>query len=125
LFQFGAFVLCIKDKRNVDNFSIWRIESSILLKKFEPFVEKGLILHRPVKTVSISKDTHYGLTLRIFKNSVKSTLIYNKQKNKIKKYNISSLLCSLAICLFKCHCHVDFREHCRICHCLYICRTVV
>ncbi|XP_060573912.1 bromodomain and WD repeat-containing DDB_G0285837-like, partial [Ruditapes philippinarum] len=49
-FQIGQFVLDMKDKRNVDNFPIWKIESQILLKKYEPVFKNGRMRHRPVKT---------------------------------------------------------------------------
>ncbi|XP_053384690.1 uncharacterized protein LOC123536119 [Mercenaria mercenaria] len=49
-FQIGQFVLDMKDKRNVDNFPIWKIESQILLKKYEAVIKNGRLLHKPVKT---------------------------------------------------------------------------
>ena len=40
-----------KELKNVDNFSIWKIESGILLKKYEMHIVKGKMMHKPVKVV--------------------------------------------------------------------------
>lgn len=60
-FQIGNYVLDMKDKRNVDNFPIWKIESQILLKKYEPVIRNGRLLHKPVKTYRGYRDIekHY------------------------------------------------------------------
>ena len=50
-FQIGRFVIDKKDLKNVDNFSIWKIESGILLKKYEMHIVKGKMMHKPVKVV--------------------------------------------------------------------------
>ncbi|XP_052222636.1 uncharacterized protein LOC127838716 isoform X1 [Dreissena polymorpha] len=48
-FEIGSFVLDKKDCRNVDNFPIWKIESSMLIKKYEACCHQGKLLHKPVK----------------------------------------------------------------------------
>ena len=40
-----------KDLKNIDNFAIWKIESGILLKKYEMHIVKGKMMHKPVKVV--------------------------------------------------------------------------
>ena len=50
-FQIGRYVIDKKDVKNVDNFPIWKIESGILLKKFEMHIVKGKMMHKPVKVV--------------------------------------------------------------------------
>ncbi|KAL4225547.1 protein of unknown function (DUF4211) [Mactra antiquata] len=57
-FMTGKFVLDIKDKSNVDNFPIWKIESHILLKKYEAVIKNGKIYHKPVTVYRGYKDNH-------------------------------------------------------------------
>ncbi|XP_052800345.1 uncharacterized protein LOC128231491 [Mya arenaria] len=55
-FAVGSFVMDKKDLRNVDNFPIWKIESQILIKKFDAVIKKGKMLHKAVKTYRGYKD---------------------------------------------------------------------
>ena len=50
-----------KDMKNVDNFAIWKIESGILLKKYEMNIVKGKMMHKPVKVVCMVNSYIYSV----------------------------------------------------------------
>ena len=53
IFQISKFIMDIKDESNTDDFAVWRVESTILLKKYTAIVKQAKLYHQPIKCVSI------------------------------------------------------------------------
>ncbi|ELU01499.1 hypothetical protein CAPTEDRAFT_197915 [Capitella teleta] len=81
----GTYVIDRRDLTNHESFPVWRVEGGKLLRKFEPFIENGELLHRPLSTYSSYTDS-IRRTYKAIEVTIRSVVNQKEILSVVEKY---------------------------------------